>query len=112
MDVAGASVRGHAPQAEIVIDNYHVVALATKALGEVRHEHWNELRAASRGDAAKAFERARWSLLKQPEHLTDRQARRSWIEQAGVARALRAVAGPGSRRRKLDANYVGPARRR
>ncbi len=80
MDMTGASVRGHAPQAEIVIDNYHVVALATKALGEVRHEHWNELRAASRGDAAKAFKHARWSLLKQPEHLTDRQARRSWMD--------------------------------
>ena len=69
-----ASVREHAPQAEIVIDNYHVVALATKALDEVRREHWNELRHAGAGDAAKAFKDARWSLLKNPEHLTDRQA--------------------------------------
>jgi transposase len=69
-----ASVRDHAPQAEIVIDNYHVVALATKALDEVRREHWNELRATGAGDAAKAFKDARWSLLKNPEDLTDRQA--------------------------------------
>ena len=44
MDMTGGyakSVRRHAPQAVICIDNYHVVALATKALDEVRREHWN-----------------------------------------------------------------------
>jgi transposase len=58
MDMTGgyaASVRQHAPQATIVIDNYHVVALATKALDEVRREHWNELRQAGAADAAKQF---------------------------------------------------------
>ena len=70
----GASVRQHAPQAEIVIDNYHVVALATKALDEVRREHWNELRHAGASDTAKAFKDVRWSLLKNPEDLTDQQA--------------------------------------
>jgi transposase len=77
MDMTGgyaAAVRQRAPQATIVIDNYHVVALATKALDEVRREHWNELRSAGASDAAKAFKDARWSLLKNPEHLTDRQA--------------------------------------
>jgi transposase len=42
MDMTGGyakSVREHAPQATIVIDNYHVVALATKALDEVRREY-------------------------------------------------------------------------
>jgi len=77
MDMTGGyakSVREHAPQATIVIDNYHVVQLATKALDEVRREHWNELRRAGNGDAAKAFKDARWSLLKNPEDLTDQQA--------------------------------------
>ena len=77
MDMTGgyaASVRQHAPQAEIVIDNYHVVALATKALDEVRREHWNELRRSGDAHAAKAFKDARWSLLKNPEDLTERQA--------------------------------------
>jgi transposase len=77
MDMTGGyakSVREHAPQAEIVIDNYHVVALATKALDEVRREHWNELRHLGELGAAKAFKDARWSLLKNPEHLSDRQA--------------------------------------
>ena len=68
------SVREHAPQAVIAIDNYHVVQLATKALDEVRREHWNELRHAGERQAAKRFKDSRWSLLKNPEDLTDRQA--------------------------------------
>jgi len=68
------SVREHAPQAVICIDNYHVVQLATKALDEVRREHWNELRRTGDKDAAKQFKDARWSLLKNPADLTDRQA--------------------------------------
>jgi transposase len=54
MDMCGGyakSVREHTPQAEIVIDNYHVVALATNALDEVRREHWNELRQAGQANA-------------------------------------------------------------
>jgi len=77
MDMTGGyakSVRRHAPQAVICIDNYHVVALATKALDEVRREHWNMLRAAGDPDAAKQFKGSRWSLLKNPADLTDRQA--------------------------------------
>ncbi len=68
------SVRRHAPQAVICIDNYHVVQLATKALDEVRREHWNTLRSLGDKHAAKAFKDARWSLLKNPADLTDRQA--------------------------------------
>ena len=77
MDMTGGyakSVRRHAPQAVICIDNYHVVALATKALDEVRREHWNQLRHAGDRDTAKAFKHSRWSLLKNPEDLTDQQA--------------------------------------
>ena len=57
-----------------MIDNYHVVALATKALDEVRREHWNELRHAGESDAAKKFKDERWALLKNPEDLSDHQA--------------------------------------
>ncbi len=68
------SVREHAPQAVICIDNFHVVQLATKALDEVRREHWNELRHTGDRDAAKRFKGSRWALLKNPGDLTDRQA--------------------------------------
>jgi transposase len=77
MDMTGGyakSVRANAPQATIVIDNYHVVQLATKALDEVRREHWNELRAAGAKDAARQFKHDRWALLKNPDDLTDTQA--------------------------------------
>ncbi len=77
MDMTGgyaASVRRHAPQAAIVIDNYHVVQLATKALDEVRREHWNELRRSGEQAAALQFKHDRWALLKNPNKLTDRQA--------------------------------------
>jgi len=107
MDMTGGyakSVRKHAPQATIVIDNYHVVALASKALDEVRREHWNELRTAGQTDTAKQFKADRWALLKNPDQLTDRQASTLAAIRAGggkVARAwaikemVRAIFAPG-----------------
>jgi transposase len=50
------------------------VQLATKALDEVRREHWNELRRNGDRDAAKQFKDNRWSLLKNPDDLTETQA--------------------------------------
>jgi transposase len=107
MDMTGGyakSVRKHAPQATIVIDNYHVVALATKALDEVRREYWNELRTAGQTDTARLFKADRWALLKNPDQLTDRQASTLAAIRAGggkVARAwamkemVRAIFAPG-----------------
>jgi transposase len=107
MDMTGGyakSVHTHAPQATIVIDNYHVVQLATKALDEVRREHWNELRTADDPGAAKAFKNSRWSLLKNPNDLSDQQATTLAAIRAGggtVARAwamkemVRAIFAPG-----------------
>jgi transposase len=68
------STREHAPQAILTIDPYHVVALANRALDDVRREYWNELRRAGDKTAARRFKDARWSLLKAPNNLTDTQA--------------------------------------
>jgi transposase len=107
MDMTGGyakSVREHAPRATIVIDNYHVVQLATKALDEVRREHWNELRHAGEQGAARQFKADRWALLKNPEDLTGQQAAMlAALKAAGgkVARAwamkemVRAIFAPG-----------------
>ena len=107
MDMTGGyakSVREHAPQATIAIDNYHVVQLATKALEEVRREHWNELRHSGQTDAALRFKHDRWALLKNPDELTDHQAAvLAQIRQGGgkLARAwamkemVRAIFAPG-----------------
>jgi transposase len=69
-----ASARWHAPQAVVCIDPYHVVQNANKALDEVRRAYWNELRQSGDPQAARRFKDARWSLLKAPAKLTDRQA--------------------------------------
>jgi transposase len=65
---------GHAPQATICYDPFHVVALATKALEEVRRPIWQQLRSLPDPATARKFRGARWALLKNPEDLTDRQA--------------------------------------
>jgi transposase len=95
MDMTGGyakSVLKHAPQATVVIDNYHVVALATKALDEVRREHWNELRATGDPDTAKQFKNSRWSLLKNPQDLSDQQAATLAAIKAGGGKTARAWA--------------------
>jgi hypothetical protein len=89
MDMTGGyakSVREHAPQAEIVIDNYHVVALATKALDEVRREHWNDLRHTGETGAAKAFK-------EDTTHYPPRWLPRERPNRAGCASASGLLAG-------------------
>jgi transposase len=99
-----AAARWHAPQAVICIDPYHVVAVANKALDEVRRGYWNELRQSSDPQAAKRFKDARWSLLKAPSNLTDKQAATLHrIKAAGgevwraytLKEAARAIFAPG-----------------
>jgi len=65
---------GHAPQATICWDPFHVVKLGTEALNVVRREHWNRLRASAPAEVAHRFKGARWALLRNPEDLSDRQA--------------------------------------
>ena len=80
------------------------MALATKALDEVRREYWNELRHAGATTAAQQFKAARWALLKNPDALTDLQAATLAAIRSGggkVARAwamkemVRAIFAPG-----------------
>lgn len=68
------SVGDHAPQATICLDPFHVVALGTKALDEVRRPLWQQMRQLPDPAAAKRFKGARWALLKNPDDLTERQA--------------------------------------
>ncbi len=76
---------GHAPQAVICFDPYHVVALGTKALEAVRRQTWNELRRLPDQQAARRFKGARWCLLKNPGDLS--------AEQAAVLRRIRRRGG-------------------
>jgi len=65
---------GHAPQAIICADPFHLVKLVGDALDEVRRDLWNQLRRLPGERWAKDFKGARWALLKNPEDLTDTQA--------------------------------------
>jgi hypothetical protein len=67
-------------------------ALATKALDEVRREHWNELRQTGETAAAKQFKHDRWALLKNPEDLTDTQNATLALIRAGGGKVARAWA--------------------
>ena len=65
---------GHAPQAVVCWDPFHVVALAGNALDQVRRAHWNHLRDHAGAAAAARFKGARYTLLRNPDDLSDRQA--------------------------------------
>jgi transposase len=61
------------PNAEICLDPFHVVKLATDALDVVRREGWNDARRAGQRQLARDLKGARFALWKNPENLTARQ---------------------------------------
>jgi len=61
------------PRATLCLDPFHVVALASDALDEVRREVWNEARRAGDHAGARWLKGARWALWKRPERLSERQ---------------------------------------
>jgi transposase len=70
------------PQATLCLDPFHVVALASDALDQVRREVWNEARRQGDKSGARWLKGARWALWKRPERLNERQrAKLQTIEQ-------------------------------
>jgi transposase len=61
------------PNAEVCLDAFHVVKLATDALDEIRREVWNEARRAGDIELARDLKGARFALWKNPQNLTPRQ---------------------------------------
>jgi transposase len=78
------------PDAARCVDPFHVIALATDALDEVRREVWNQARRAGETVAARDLKGARYALWKNPENLTDRQAAKLSSIQKTNARLYRA----------------------
>ncbi|HXH59561.1 ISL3 family transposase [Iamia sp.] len=72
--IKSVTAEGHASQAVICADPFHVIKLVGDALDEVRRDLWQALRRLPGDRWAKDFKGARWALLKNPEDLTDRQA--------------------------------------
>jgi transposase len=61
------------PDAVRCVDPFHVIALATDALDEVRREVWNEARRQGNMELALDLKGARFAVWRNPENLTDRQ---------------------------------------
>jgi transposase len=71
--IKSVTAEGHAPQAVLCADPFHIIKLVGDALDDVRREHWNQLRKLPDNKWAKSFKGARWSLLKNPEDLNETQ---------------------------------------
>ncbi len=65
------AIAARAPEAAVCIDPFHVVALANRALDEVRRSEWD--RARREGLDARAVKYTRWALLKHPDRLNEEQ---------------------------------------
>ena len=100
---------GHAPQAVVCADPFHVIKLAGDALDEVRRDLWNQLRRLPDQRYAKAFKGSRWALLKNPEDLNDtQQAQLVRLHRSGgglwrayeMKEQLRAIVAGGDRDRR------------
>jgi transposase len=66
------AIRAALPDAQIAFDPFHVVALAGRAVDDVRRAEWNA-HAKSTTPTGKWLKGVRWALRKNPENLTDRQ---------------------------------------
>ena len=70
------------PGAQVCLDPFHVVKLATDALDEIRRAIWNQARKDNNKQLAKDLKGARFALWKNAEKLTDRQQHKlAWIQR-------------------------------
>jgi transposase len=75
IDMSGGyekAIRAALPDAQIAFDPFHVVALAGRAVDEVRRAEWNA-KGKSRTPEGTWIKNVRFALRKAPEKLTDRQ---------------------------------------
>ena len=74
IDMSGGyqkALRDRCAQAIVCFDPFHVVALANRALDELRRALWNRLGKSK--DSGRIIKGTRWALLKDPSALTDSQ---------------------------------------
>ena len=75
IDMSGGyerAIRAALPDARIAFDPFHVVALAGRAVDDVRRAEWNA-KGKSRTPEGKWLKNVRFALRKAPDKLTDRQ---------------------------------------
>ncbi len=66
------AIRAAVPDAQVCFDPFHVVALAGRAVDDVRRAEWHT-HAKSTTPTGRWLKGVRWALRKNPENLTDRQ---------------------------------------
>lgn len=66
-------VAAHCPNAERVLDGFHIVSWMIGALDQVRRRLWNQARRAGDEGATKRMRGAKYAVLKNSGDLTDRQ---------------------------------------
>ena len=71
--IKSVRAEGHAVNAVVCADPFHVVKLVGDALDEVRRDLWQQLRRLPDDRWAKDFKGSRWALLKNPEDLNPTQ---------------------------------------
>jgi len=75
IDMSGGyekAIRAALPEAQIAFDPFHVVALAGRAVDDVRRLEWNA-KGKSKTPEGRWLKNVRFALRKAPENLTDRQ---------------------------------------
>jgi transposase len=75
IDMSGGyekAIRAALPDAQITFDPFHVVALAGRAVDDVRREEWNA-QGKSKTPEGRWLKNVRFALRKAPENLADRQ---------------------------------------
>jgi transposase len=68
-----SAIAERCPDAIRCVDPFHVIALATDALDEIRREVWNQARREGQKQVAKDLTGARFALWKNPAGLSERQ---------------------------------------
>jgi transposase len=101
------AIAAHAPQARVCFDPFHVVRLANQAVDSVRRQEWQQLR---RSGGARWLKHTRWSVLKRPERLSERQAETLAILERENRRLYRAYLLKEQLRALYDPNTTDAAR--
>ena len=69
-----SSMKGHCPNAERVLDSFHIVSWMTDALDRVRKRLWNQARRGKDKERTEAMRGVKYAVLKNPCDLTERQS--------------------------------------
>ncbi len=105
-------VAAQSPNAERVLDGFHIVSWMTGALDQVRRRLWNQARRAGNEEVTKRMRGVKHAVLKNPDDPTDRQERRARrhqehgpegpalprLELKELLRTLLTIPPPGARR--------------